>query len=226
MAHQLTVVTHTRGDRPEFLRQCCASVEAQLPAGAQHKVIKLDTKGNFSVFMRARLAALSLGDIITFVDDDDYLVGTGLTSAYSAIVEHNAGLSFTGERMVDELGATLWESDLQGPKFLSMIACHPAIAHHLCLIRTSCVSSSCWTNTEDYGPFLEWMIKGSAALSSQSSVFIPQIGYSWRQHDTSMSKSEAWASIYEPALFSKVSKELMSLVLEDKRIPVYSSSST
>ncbi len=221
MAHQLTVVTHTRGDRPELLRQCCASVEAQLPAGAQHKVIKLDTEGDISVFMKARLSAMSLGDIVAFVDDDDYLIEDSLTLAYRAITETNAGLSFTGERLVDALGAPLYDSDIRGPKFASMIACHPAIAHHLCLIRTSCVSLDCWTRFNDYGPALEWMLRGSAALSSSGAVFVPKVGYCWRQHSESLSKSSAWTNQYDPNLFALVSKELMSRVTVDKRIPNY-----
>jgi hypothetical protein len=221
MAHQLTVVTHTRGDRPELLRQCCASVEAQLPPDAQHKVLKLNTKGTFSALMRARLDALTLGDIVAFVDDDDYLLEGSLQLAYRAIIETNAGLSFTGERLVDALGKPLYDSDIRGPKFASMIACHPGVAHHLCLIRTSCVSLDCWTRFNDYGPALEWMLRGSAALSPLGAVFVPKLGYCWRQHPESLSKSSAWAEKYDPNLFALVSKELMSRVTVDKRIPNY-----
>lgn len=222
MAHQLTVVTHTRGDRPEFLRQCCASVEACLPKGAQHLVIQLDTPDT-STFMKARLDALSLGDIVAFVDDDDYLIDDSLRLAYEAIVEHNAGLSFTGERLVDIDGNFLCDSDVRGPKFASMLACHPGVAHHLCLIRTSCVSPSCWQRTEQYGAALEWMIKSSAALSGSSAVFVPKIGYCWRQHKTSLSKTLEWSSTYRPDLFSFVSKELMSMLTVDNKIPNHTS---
>lgn len=219
MTHQLTVVTHTRGNRSEFLRQCCASVEASLPKGAQHLVIKLPAQDNLGLFLKARLAALSLGDIVAFVDDDDYLVDDSLSVAYEAIVTYNAGLSFTGERLIDVEGNTLCESDVRGPKFTSMLACHPGMAHHLCLIRTSCVSLDCWRRTRDYGFALEWVMKSSAALSSSGAVFVPRVGYCWRQHKASLSKSSEWSSVYRPELFSSVSKELRSMITIDKRIP-------
>ncbi len=223
---QLTVVTHTRGDRPELLRQCCASVEAQLPSGAQHIVIQVDSQGDPNVLMKARLDALALGDIVAFVDDDDYLINDVLTLAYDAIVAHNAGLCFTGERLVDFLGTPIRDSDVNGPKFLSMLAIHPNIAHHLCLIRSSSVSPSCWSKIDDYGPALEWMIKGSAGLSTESTVFVPQIGYCWRQHPNSLSKSRSWPDLYSPDLFSKVSNDLRSMLVSDKRIPAYTGSFT
>lgn len=183
--------------------------------------MKLDTQGNVSAFMRARLAALSLGDIVAFVDDDDYLVDNSLALAYYAIVRHNAGLSFTGERLVDVSGKHLYDSDIRGPKFVSMLACHPGVAHHLCLIRTSCVAPECWTRTDEYGPALEWVIKASAALSSSGAMFVPKIGYCWRQHEASLSKSPMWSEIYGPKVFSSVSKELMSMLSVDTRIPNY-----
>lgn len=222
---RLTVVTHTRGDRPELLRQCCASVEEHLPAGAQHKVIKLDSGNDLYTWASARLDSLLLDEVVAYVDDDDYLVNDSLRVAYEAMCATKAGLVFTGERMVDLHGKSMYDSDIVAPKFSSSIACHPNVAHHLCLIRTDCVASQCWTHTRDYGPAIEWMIKGSAALSSGSAVFVPLIGYCWRQHPSSLSKSSFWRKPYTAELFNKVSTDLASMISKDKQFPMYTSPS-
>ena len=66
----LTVITHTKNERPELLERCKKSVQEALPIGAEHLIIECPDR---STWVRSRMLHAKEHDIIAFVDDDDYV---------------------------------------------------------------------------------------------------------------------------------------------------------
>lgn len=211
----LTVVTHTRGDRPEWLRRCCASVEQQLPAGAQHRVILCEAQD----LADARWAALELDEFVAFVDDDDWVVNDSLSLCHQALLTTGAGLAFTGEQRVDVKGNPLHE--VVHPSLrLSMLALHPRVAHHLAMIRTSSIDPVVRTWAEECGGGVEWMIRTSAAFAT-GAQYVPVTGYCWTQHPGSYSRTPQWEQAYARNQLT-MSNHLFTLLKKDQAVPHYS----
>ena len=178
----LTVVTHTRNDRPELLKRSAASVEAALVPGVKHRIIEcLDDWG------KARLDAMALDEYVCFVDDDDTVEPDALRICLDVAKQQPVGVIVTTERKVDISGKEL--SVVHGVKEYAGIRVHPTIIHHLCLIKTAAVDSYALDLHRKYGVGADWAIKASAALTHDA-IHVPIVGYNWTQHEDTMNVRE------------------------------------
>ena len=178
----LTVVTHTRFDRPEYLERCIASVKAALPAGAEHAVIPCNENWG-----KARYEATQLSEYVCFVDDDDYIDSQALTISLAALESTGAGMSVTNEVLMNKDGTVFhWHRTV---KDYMGITIHPRAAHHLVLMRRSAVDVRALELHNKYGIGADWFLKASCALM-HGGVQIPIDGYFWQQHENTMTNTE------------------------------------
>jgi len=183
----LTVVTHTRGNRPEYLRRCQESVAADLPAGATHLVIHTEE------LMAARWHALTLDDVVCFVDDDDIVVNSSVSRCYQLLQQQDLGLVYTGEAETDAEGNVVSEH-VPVPMPVAGITLGPRVVHHLAMFRTAAVRDECWDLYRRFNAGLEWFMRVSAAASGIACI--PIVGYHWRQHDANHSRTSSWDTVY------------------------------
>lgn len=178
----LTVVTHTRNDRPALLKRAVASIEASLVSGVSHRIIECHNDWG-----KARYAATQLDEYVVFVDDDDTVPEGAIATCLEAAKASRAGLVVTDERLVDLAGNELRIS--RGPKMYSGIQVHPTVMHHLALIKAEAVDLVGLKVHERFGVGADWLIKASAALRGDA-LYVPIVGYNWTQHDDTMNKRE------------------------------------
>lgn len=178
----LTVVTHTRFNRPDLLTRCQASVEAALPQGAVHEIIECQ-----SDWAQARYDGTQLSEFVAFVDDDDTIDSRSLKLCLEAIQKTGAGLAFTDELSVDLSGKELQEH--RGQRWYGAIGIHPRTVHHLCVLRRSSVDVKALALHEKFGMGADWFLKASAALTG-GAIHVPIDGYFWTQHDGTMTKAD------------------------------------
>jgi glycosyltransferase involved in cell wall biosynthesis len=178
----LTLVTHTRLERPVLLERCVQSIEAAMVPGVKHAVIPC-----FDNWAEARLEALDLDEWVAFVDDDDTITPESLRTCLMAATD-NVGIVCTSELRVDVEGKPVFPPII-GSKFYNGVSVHPAVLHHLCLIRRGCADSCALDLHHKFGCGIDWFIKASAGLT-HSALHVPIIGYHWTQHADSMVKQE------------------------------------
>jgi hypothetical protein len=188
----LVVSTLTRGDRPRWLAQCCASVASELPRGAQHVVSRCP-----SDFQGARWESAQWAEAIAFVDDDDMMVGNALDLCRKALEQTGAGVAFTFEQRIDANGAPM-SCDTRS-RTTHDVAMHPRMLHHLAVVRRSCLHPVILEHAQRIGIGIDWLIRAYAALK-HGAVQVPVIGYLWRQHDQATSASAGWSAAYEAAM--------------------------
>jgi glycosyltransferase involved in cell wall biosynthesis len=188
----LTLVTHTRNERPELLQRAVASIEAAAPSGVKHKIIECRADWG-----RARLEATQLDEYIAFVDDDDTIEPGVIEHMLEAAKQTKAGIIISTERLVDLAGAVL--SVRNRAKDYASIRAHPSTIHHLCMIRADAVDPRALDVHRKFDAGADWCIKASAALT-HGAVHVPLIGYNWTQHEGSMSRSRNPTIIYELGL--------------------------
>ncbi len=175
----LAVVTFTDGTHADLLERCKASVAADLPEGAVHYVIP--TRG-LAYYAHQRQEALSLGDYVCFVDDDDTVINGSITKCFEAIKATNAGVAFTDEVLVDESGKVL--STRTGTRTYDNTARQANSVHHLAMITTSAIKEDL---TQLYGRVqgVDWWIL-KAAIKTLGAVHVPILGYNWTQRPESL----------------------------------------
>jgi hypothetical protein len=148
-------------------------VEAALPPGAEHKIIECH-----SDWARARAIAALDHEIVAFVDDDDYISESSLSTCLAAL-GHGLGSACTVEVRVDEDGIILGRTT--GIKTYEGAAIHPMAIHHLFMFRGNLVDPRILDliSTLDVG--VDWMIRASVALQ-HGCWSIPTDGYYWTSH--------------------------------------------
>lgn len=171
----LTVVTHTRRDRPELLLRCMASVADALPTDAEHRVIEC-----YADFAKARYDATKLfSEFVAFVDDDDYISKESLELCVQAIQHTGAGCAFTNEVVVDVTGNELLAN--RSRRMYGGVSMHPRTIHHVAVIRTALVDERVLALNSKFDMGICWFIKASAALRG-GAVQVPIDGAYWTKH--------------------------------------------
>lgn len=157
-----------------------ASVQAALQPGDRHLVLETDQ------FNQARAEALALGSHVAFVDDDDHIAPSALRLVRAALERTDAACVFTDELLVDEAGTVLFRNE--GPRTRFDLVVGPRRIHHLTVLRSNAVHSSCLALAERHGGIgFDWLSTASAACVSV--VHVPAAVYSWVQHPGQMVRS-------------------------------------
>lgn len=177
-----SIVTFTKGERPELLQKCIDSVQRCKPSGSVHHVLEVHED-----WVGARVRALELGDVVAFVDDDDTVVNNSLSVCYEALQQTGAGLVFTDEAQVDLDGNVLQVRD--GPRWYAEVKQRPWRIHHLSLIRTSAVVGD-FSKFSQSTKQRDWLIR-TFALNHSGAVHVPIIGYNWLRHPGQMSEKRS-----------------------------------
>lgn len=177
MSLSLTVVTHTDPRRARDLGPCLASVQAALTPACRHVVIPLAAETE-DAFFAARYAALQLGEVVAFVDDDDTISPDALRLCLEALADNTLGVAFTDCMIVCTDGVARRAPPCRD---YQAICRSPSALHHLAAIRTAYVSDRCLRLARQYQCGIEWLMKAEAALS-QGAVRIPHIGYYYVNH--------------------------------------------
>lgn len=171
----LTVVTHTRHERPDLLERCKTSVLAGLPSGADHRIIPC-----YSNFEQARYDAALLNEFVAFVDDDDYIDPRALQLCLDALNETGAGLAVTNEVIVNIEGRELFPN--RAAKTYAGIGIHPRTAHHLSVMRRSCIDEGVLELSSKFNLGTDWLLRANAALVG-GAIHVPIDGYFWTRHE-------------------------------------------
>lgn len=179
---KLAVITHTAGNREEFLYRCKNSVKNALPEAADHRIIKVN---NFDKWARSRVESIADADLFAFVDDDDYISKESLNILKSAIIHSGLGSACTDELLVDINGNKI--NDIYYNKSYNYVSKHPRVAHHLFMFRKECFDSSIIKYVDEYGLFIDWILKGSI-INTYGCSYVPIIGYFWTQHESQTTK--------------------------------------
>jgi len=173
----LVVVTHTHKDWKRDLTQVIASVKDALPSNSRHEIIEVED--GYNNFISARHSSCNLGDIVVFVDDDDYIPKDSLHIVKQAIEHTGAGIAFTREATIHENGrqtinlpATMYD----------MIVLHPQAIHHMTAFNTKHIHDRSLELSMKHGSGIEWIMRADAAYSG-GAVYIPVVGYYWVQHN-------------------------------------------
>lgn len=163
----LTVITQTRGERPELLERAVRSVQLALPPGAEHKIIQSEN------WAEARLRAACEHELVAFVDDDDVVHQTALTRCLDALSK-GLGAACTQE----------FENDrpVLGVKTYEGAAIHPRVVHHLFMFRGEHVDPAALTLHRRFGVGIDWFIRSSVVLR-HGCWSIPEPLYTWSRHD-------------------------------------------
>lgn len=191
----LTVVTLTRGDRPQWEAECEASVQRWIPEGGRHAVVFCEP----SDFQRMRWnATVTAGtEFVAWVDDDDRVCNDALRLCVQALQETGAGVAFTHEARIDEHGEVT--GTFGRPCLLRDVALHPRVLHHLAVIRRECLAPEVLEHAERIGIGIDWLMRAWCALK-HGAVQVPVVGYEWRNHPGATSQSAQWAADYAAAI--------------------------
>lgn len=173
---KLAVITHTTGDREEFLDRCKDSVKKALSDNAEHRII---TVRNFDEWARSRVESISDADLFAFVDDDDYISENSLTLLREAISYTGLGSACTDELLVDIEGKPI--NDVVYNKTYNYVSKHPRVAHHLFMFRKECLDPSVIEFAKDYSCGIDWILKASV-INTHGCSYVPINGYYWTQH--------------------------------------------
>jgi len=194
MSEGLVVVTHTNPKANRDISKCVESVRIALPPNSKHLIIELDDQKED--FQQARYNAMSQGEIVVMVDDDDYISPDSLNLCLQALRDTNAGLAFTYEVVVRMDGTHICNT--RRIKY-EMISNNPQIIHQMCAIRTKFVSSRPIECAFRHGTGIEWLMKAEAALMG-GAVQVPIKGYYWVQHQIQRHKTIAWQTGFRDKL--------------------------
>lgn len=194
---KLAVITFTNGQRAKWLELTSKSISDCLPPDSEHIILQCKSPKDLEPM---RLECLKIAKYITFVDDDDLVVNNSLINCLNVLETTNVGVAFTDEQQVDTLGNPL-STDLiirSGITYRD-VSKHPTFIHHLAMINTQAVPSEIITYSNEIGIGAEWLIKASAALTNKA-IHVKQIGYQWRQHDSSHHNSNQWVNGYTSSM--------------------------
>lgn len=172
----LTVITHTKFERPELLKRCQKSVDEALPLGAVHKIIHADSGEEW---VKSRLKSALEHEYVCYVDDDDYLHPDSLKLCMRAIQEYGLAAACTDEVEVDSSGTVLRRSN--GEKSYFAAAIHPRVIHRICVLRGDLVDPRVVEFNNRFGVGIDWFICQSV-VQPHGCVYVPIDGYFWTQH--------------------------------------------
>lgn len=210
----LTVVTHTDSKSRKDISRCIESVNAALIENSNHLIIDIG-KVNLPDFINKRYDAMSLNDIIIFVDDDDYVTPESLRVCVDALRETGAGIAFTQETSVRQDGT--FSSIRKKPRTNAAICTSPTVIHHMTAYRTKYVTDRALTLSTQVECGIEWIMKADA-LARAGSVHIPLMCYYWVQHSEQYSRLPSIVSSYRQKI-AHVSAELNTWGIGDTAIP-------
>lgn len=172
----LTVITHTKFERPKLLERCKRSVAAALPDGARHLIIECKDKDEW---VQRRVQDAREHDIIAFVDDDDYIAPNSLKLCLAAMEQSGLAAACTDEVEVDLNENVLQRVRTKKTYMDSTI--HPRIIHHLCLMRGKLVDEKAIELHRHFGVGIDWFIRESVVLQ-YGCIHVPIDGHFWTQH--------------------------------------------
>lgn len=211
----LTVVTHVPSPRINMDR-CTQSVKDALPTNARHKVIEAGS--DYIKFQQHRYDAMSLDDVVIFVDHDDYISKTSLSLCMSAISSGEYGLAFTNEIKVLPCGGRFRNrlaSDIMS------ICDNPEVIHHMSAYRTKYVSDRSINLATRHNSGIEWIMRVDASTSSPAgAIGIPTDGYYWVQHPAQANRRSLDRAAFitgKPVMTS----EMKGWVTSRRNIPVW-----
>ena len=161
-----------------------------VPRGVMHLI----TTGN--EFLRTRWLAMTMaGEMVGFLDDDDYLIGDPIEACARALRETGAGVAFTWDRTIEEGGATL--RDNTSRTSYEAITQAPYAIRQFSLVRRSCITDAALRLACDVGPHvIDLALKAQVAFD-HGAVQVPMIGYARRRHPGGMSRNgfaEQWTA--------------------------------
>lgn len=172
----VTVITHTKNERPELLERCKNSVAAALPKGGQHLIIECPDR---ETWVQRRVLDARSHDLIAYVDDDDYIAPDAINLCLAAIERTGLGAACTDEVEVDIDGKFLRR--IAGKKSYIDSTVHPRIIHHLCVLRGNLIDERAIEFHNRFGVGIDWFIRESVILQ-HGCVHVPIDGHFWTQH--------------------------------------------
>jgi hypothetical protein len=197
----LTVITHTKNERPELLERCKASVAAALPDGAQHLIIECPDRATWN---KRRVSDAIDHDIVAFVDDDDYISKDSLTLCLEALDKTGLAAVCTNEVIVDIDEKIIGKG--MGRKTYLDATVHPRVVHHLCILRGKLIDPKAVEFNNRFGVGIDWFIRQSV-VQQHGCVHVPIDGYFWTQHP-------GQHTIHTRNLYMESMREMQSLIRE------------
>ena len=185
----LTVVTHIHPDWNRDITRCVDSVKAALPSGCKHEII--ECKDNLQ---QARYDAMSMDDIIVFVDDDDYIAEQSLELVLQGHNMCENAVVFTNEVLVRSNGVHMpvVKQRLTYP----LMTAHPRVVHHLSAIKSRYVTEKSLNTALSCGFGIEWAIKCEAAFNA-GAMHVDYDGYYWVQHGNQHHATTSYTKDYQ-----------------------------
>lgn len=171
----VAVVTHTRDLTSPLLARATESVRVALRPGMRHLVLD-----GSRAYVDFRFEALREADYLAFVDADDEVLPHALEDCANALIDTGVGLAFTREVCVSAVTGLDVSASMMAPDAsYASIAMSPRAAHHLVMMRTSCVDRYAYmASVKCGGSFIDWLMVASVALTS-GAVYLPEPGYRW-----------------------------------------------
>lgn len=197
----LTVITHTKFERPELLERCKSSVALALPSGAQHLVIECEDR---ATWVRRRVQDAREHDVIAFVDDDDCVHPDAFKLCLKAMDQTGLGSACTDEVEVDVNGNQLRRAFGKKTYYDSTI--HPRVIHHVCLMRSKLIDPRCAEFHNMFGVGVDWFIRQSV-VQQHGCVHVPIDGHFWTQHP-------GQHTMHTRELYAKSMRSMQSLIRE------------
>lgn len=210
----LTVVTHHNTSKNRNLDKCVESVANALPENAKHVIV--ECTDHYADFVKARYAALSLDDIIVFVDDDDYVSKESLKLCMSALDNTTAGIAFTREVKVRTDGTRTVNT---APTYCRSMLNGPESVHHMTAIRTASVSERSLLLGSKYMIGIEWFMRADAAFA-HGAVHVPVDGYYWVQHPAQHHRAADQQHQYRTHIH-QIKKEMLTWSINFDKIEVW-----
>lgn len=174
----VAVVTHHCTVFNRDIRRCVETVGMALPYNATHYVI--DTPLDSDKFIRARYEAMGLGDIVIFVDDDDYVPINSIKACVEAMEKYNTGVVYTQETSVSKWGrhAIRTYSDIK----YEQLRFGPSVVHHMTAYNSANINDRSIEMALKYKFGIEWIMRVDAAYTN-GAVHLPINGYYWTHND-------------------------------------------
>lgn len=175
----LHVITHVNSNRNIDRTRCLGSIQANLTTQVRHHMIPLRCNTH-QEFLVERYRALSLGDLVCFVDDDDFLESS---SVFQLIIDAfntfpNIGCVYTDEYRYHSQSTIIHSKS--GSTYESVFDSAQRI-HHLVAYRSACVNKESLNIALKAGCGLEWAMTAQSMLT-HGAVYIPIPAYNWVLH--------------------------------------------
>lgn len=172
----ITVITHTKFERPELLERCKKSVAEALPPGGKHLIIECPDS---ETWVKRRVYDALEHELIAFVDDDDFIHPDSLKFCLAAMEQSGLGSACTDEVEVDIDGNFIRRA--QGRKTYIDSTVHPRVIHHICVMRGNLIDPRAVEFHNRFGVGIDWFIRESVVLQ-HGCIHVPIDGHFWTQH--------------------------------------------